>query len=128
MSLLSCTIGSLVAFVTLTSPAYPQQSTARLLGTVTDQSGGLVPGASVKTTNIATAIERTGTADASGEYSIGSLPIGEYSVTVEAPGFKTSAVRSLVLQVDQEARLDVQLTLGSISERSGGSTSTPARN
>ncbi|MBI3472238.1 MAG: carboxypeptidase regulatory-like domain-containing protein [Candidatus Solibacter usitatus] len=93
-----------------------QQSTARLLGTVTDQTGAVVVGAAVKAINSATRQERMAPTDQTGEYSIPLLPIGEYTVTVEAAGFKTGVIQGLVLQVNQEARVDVTLTVGATAE------------
>ncbi|HUQ90729.1 MAG TPA: carboxypeptidase regulatory-like domain-containing protein, partial [Bryobacteraceae bacterium] len=110
-------IAFVVSIAALYTPNMPaQQSTARLLGTVTDQSGAVIAGATVRAANLATAIDHTAKTDDSGEYSISSLPIGEYSVTFEAAGFKKASVRNLTLQVNQEARLDLQLTVGSASE------------
>ena len=124
--ILGIRIGIVVSFVaacSLNAPA--QQSTARLLGTVTDQTGAVVAGATVRAVSVATSIERTARTDESGEYSVSSLPIGEYAVTVEASGFKKASVRNLILQVNQEARLDLQMTLGSTSESVQVEAQTP---
>src|SRR4051794_12465215 len=107
---------AIAALPLTTVPAFAQQSAARLLGTVVDQSGAVVPGATVSATNRSTGQRRTATTEESGAYTIPLLPIGEYSVSVEASGFKVSTVTSVVLQVDQDARVDVTLTLGSTSE------------
>src|SRR5262249_7501066 len=63
----------LLFLLTLNTPA--QQSTARLLGTVTDQTGAVVVGASVKSKNTATGQERSVASDQTGEYSVPLLPI-----------------------------------------------------
>lgn len=102
--------------VHLLPTATAQQSTARLLGNVVDQSGAVVPGATVTATAGATGQRRSTTTEGNGSYSIPLLPIGEYLVSVEASGFKQSTVRNVVLQVDQDARVDISLTLGSTSE------------
>ncbi|MFN7924344.1 MAG: TonB-dependent receptor [Bryobacteraceae bacterium] len=96
--------------------SFGQQSTARMLGSVRDQTGAVVPGASVKVVNTATGQERTAQSSEEGEYSISLLPIGDYTVTAEAQGFKLTTVRGVVLQVNQEARVDLTLALGSTSE------------
>src|SRR6266550_854852 len=93
-----------------------QESTARLLGTVTDPTGAVVPRASVVARNVATGLERKAQANESGDYSIPLLPIGQYTVTGEAAGFKTSTITGLALQVNQEARLDINLELGTAAE------------
>src|SRR5262249_1139813 len=93
-----------------------QQSTARLLGTVKDQTGAVIPGAMVKATNVGTGQERMIRTNEGGDYSIPLLPIGEYTFLVEAAGFKTGTVRGLVLQVNQEARVDMTLNVGDTAE------------
>ena len=60
-----------------------------ILGTVTDTSGAVVPGATVKAKNAATGLERTALTSAEGNYSIPELPIGTYTVKFELTGFKT---------------------------------------
>src|SRR6266481_7459558 len=93
-----------------------QESTARLLGTVTDPTGAVVPRASVVARNVATALERKVQANESGDYLIPLLPIGQYTITGEAAGFKTSTITGLALQVNQEARVDIRLAVGSAAE------------
>ncbi len=102
-----------------------QQSTARLLGTVKDQSGAVVVGAAVKAKNVATAQERATVTNSTGEYSIPLLPIGEYTVTAEAPGFRTATINGLLLQVNQEARVDISLLVGATTETISVEASTP---
>ena len=65
---------------------------------------------------LATGLERKTLANESGDYSIPLLPIGQYTVTGEAAGFKTSTITGLTLQVNQEARVDIKLTVGSAAE------------
>src|SRR5689334_150065 len=102
--------------ILLTSSLSAQDSTARLLGTVTDPTGAVVPGARVVARNVSTGIERSTAANESGEYSIPQLPIGQYTVVAESSGFKSSTINGLVLRVDQEARVDITLALGSAAE------------
>jgi hypothetical protein len=70
-----------VAFAPLLSA---QESTARLLGTVSDPTGAVIPGATVAARNVATGLERKTVANESGNYSIPSLPIGQYTVVAES--------------------------------------------
>jgi hypothetical protein len=93
-----------------------QDSTARLLGTVTDQSGATIPGATVTARNTSTSVERKTVSNGTGDYSIPLLPVGEYTITTEANGFKTSTLGGIILQVGQEARFDVKLAIGTASE------------
>src|SRR6476469_8057056 len=65
-----------------------QVNTATILGSVTDASGGAVPGASLTVTNRATELTQTAVADAAGSYSFERLPVGDYTLVVKAAGFK----------------------------------------
>ena len=96
--------------------SFAQESTARLLGTITDPTGAVIPHVSVVAKNLATGLERKTLSNESGDYSIPLLPIGQYTVTVESAGFKTSTITGLTLQVNQEARVDIKLRLGSAAE------------
>jgi hypothetical protein len=107
---------TLVLCLTGVFPVVAQQSTARLLGTVTDQTGGVIVGATLRVANAGTGFQRITQSSQTGEYSIPLLPIGEYTVTAEASGFKTATIGGLVLQVNQEARVDVVLSVGTTSE------------
>src|ERR1035441_4901060 len=63
-----------------------------ILGTVSDTSGAVLPGAAVKVKNTGTGLERTSQTTAEGNYTISELPIGTYSVTVSQAGFQTSEI------------------------------------
>jgi hypothetical protein len=97
-------------------PCHAQQTTATLLGTVTDASGSSVSGVVVKATNLATSFAREGLSDASGAYSIRSLPAGAYRVTASRAGFQAQQIDNIVLQVEQSARVDINLKVGNVSE------------
>ena len=107
---------TLVAGAILAPLSFAQESTARLLGTITDPTGAVVPHASIVAKNAATGLERKVQANESGDYSIPLLPIGQYTITGEAAGFKTSTITGLTLQVNQEARVDIKLAVGSAAE------------
>lgn len=93
-----------------------QQTTASLLGSVTDPSGAAVAGVAVRATNLATNVSREAVSDASGAYSIPVLPAGNYRLTVSREGFQQQKVESVTLQVDQAARLDFTLRVGNVTE------------
>src|SRR5690242_10835186 len=76
---------------------------AAITGTVTDPSGAVVSGAQVTVTQQATSVKRTTTTNASGAYTIPSIPPATYSVTYEAAGFKT-VTRSEERRVGKECR------------------------
>lgn len=92
------------------------QSTASLSGTVKDPSGAVLPGAQVVVHNLGTGAERTIPSDSAGQFVVPSLPPGDYSVRVTAPGFGAYTVQKLTLQVDAKANLDVPLSLESAGE------------
>jgi hypothetical protein len=90
------------------------QTAANLYGTVTDAGGAAVPGAKVAATDVATGVVTNTTSDPSGNYSFPSLPPAGYSITVDAPGFKTEVLTGITLLVNQKARVDVPLQVGSV--------------
>ncbi|HET8550366.1 MAG TPA: carboxypeptidase-like regulatory domain-containing protein, partial [Bryobacteraceae bacterium] len=81
-----------------------------------DSSGAVVPGASVSVTNKNTGLSRSGQTDERGEFLAPFLPGGEYSVSVQAPGFKRANLQQFTLQVDQNATVHLTLTPGDVIE------------
>jgi hypothetical protein len=98
------------------APMRAQQITADVVGTITDASGGVVPNAQVTVENEGTGEKRTTRTSTSGEYVVSLLPIGRYTVRVEAQGFKTFAEAGLQLDAGARVRVDASLTLGKVSE------------
>src|SRR5690349_15440177 len=105
-----------ITLVLAVSPALPQATTANVVGTVTDPSGGLVPGATVTIQNRQTGQARTAQTDTQGNYEFTFLQIGQYSLTVEKQGFQKSEVGAFPLSVDQVARIDVRMSIGQSAE------------
>jgi hypothetical protein len=89
-----------------------QTVTGAITGTVTDPSGAVVAGAQVTAHNTATGVDSKTTTNGSGFYRIGFLPIGPYTVAIEANGFSKAALPVFNLEVLQTANLDAKLTLG----------------
>jgi len=100
----------------LTVSLHAQTFTATLSGRVLDPSGGVVVGAKVTARSVATNLERMATTGPEGTFVLALLPAGEYTLTAEAEGFKKEVRSGIVLQVGQQARLDLKLTLGSRME------------
>ena len=98
------------------APACAQQITADVVGTVTDPSGGAVPGAKVTVENAGTGQKRTAETNTSGEYSVTLLPIGRYVVRIEAQGFKTFAEAGILLSSGARVRVDAPLAVGQVTE------------
>ena len=93
-----------------------QVTTADVVGTVTDNAGAVLPNAKVTVTHLGTNIARTAVTDASGEFVINLLPIGQYSVRVEASGFKGFTVNALTLVAGDRTRVDARMEVGQTSE------------
>ncbi|HEY1212657.1 MAG TPA: carboxypeptidase regulatory-like domain-containing protein, partial [Bryobacteraceae bacterium] len=92
------------------------QSTATILGTVTDPTGAVVPNATVTITNTGTGTSRTVTSNQSGAYNAPDLQIGTYSIKVDAPGFKSYQKTGVVLNVNATVRTDIPLEVGQSTE------------
>ena len=99
----------------LSSIAQTQSTAADLTGTVTDPTGAVVAGASVRARSLSTGISRNTTSDAQGYYQIVGLPPGEYEVSAEAATFKKSVISGVKLTVGQSADLTIKLELGETS-------------
>ena len=96
--------------------ASAQQETATITGSVKDQTGAIVPKATVTVTNTQTNISVKTEADEAGFYIIPSLRPGEYSVTAESSGFQKIIRTGVTLQVAQVARIDLTLQAGALTE------------
>jgi hypothetical protein len=108
-------------------PAYSQVNTGSIIGTVTDQTGAAVVGTEVTATNELTGFTRTVKSSVDVSFLIPLLPIRDgYRVNVEATGFKVSFVHSgIVLQLNQNTRIDVQMPLRTVAETVDVAASAP---
>ena len=95
--------------------ALAQVDRATLSGVVKDTGGGVVPGATVVVTNLATNVAAQEVTTATGSYQVVNLIPGRYRIDVELTGFKKVS-QVVTLEVGQRARLDVELAVGSLSE------------
>ena len=93
-----------------------QATTGQIEGRIIDQSGAAVPQAKVTLTNADTAQTREATSNEQGNYAVPLLPPGNYGLKVFKPGFKVLVQSGITLAVDQFARLDMTLELGSVSD------------
>jgi hypothetical protein len=93
-----------------------QTFSGSVLGTVQDSSGGAIPNATVTATNTQTNQRLEGKSAADGNYVITPLPPGSYRLEASAAGFKHFIREGVVLQVAQQARLDIHLQVGELSE------------
>jgi hypothetical protein len=93
-----------------------QQGTSTVRGLVKDPQGNVVPGASVKLTNLGTNLSRSTTTSDTGTYSFDFIQVGDYRLEVEAKGFKKAFVNEVHALVAKAATIDVQLEVGNVSE------------
>jgi hypothetical protein len=103
-----------------------QQSTATIVGNVTDSTGATVTNANVTVINTATNTTRTTTTDNDGKYSIPSLAPGTYALTVEKGGFQKQQVRGIILDASQTDRHDFGLAVGEVTNTITVQASTAA--
>lgn len=108
-----------VAVLALFSSAFianAQQGRGTILGTVTDTSGAAVVGAKVSIVNIDTNSTVNAETNKDGFYTTPALNVGNYEVIVEHTGFKKAVRSGLVLQVDQQAEINIRLDVGAVTE------------
>ncbi len=100
-----------------TPATYAQVDRAALEGTVSDPSGGVIVGASVKAVAVDTGLTEEQQTNSKGYYRISGLAVGGYTVTVANAGFRTKIEEDVILRVGQTRTLDVQLGVGAINEQ-----------
>jgi hypothetical protein len=105
---------ALLIAVGVSSAAHAQN--AQIAGVVKDQSGAVIPGATVTAKNVDTGLTRTAVTDTGGEYRLVSLPPGRYSVATELSGFSTETRPDIVLIIDQTATINFALKPAALSE------------
>src|SRR5277367_2084092 len=109
--ILSCL--SLLCLLTL--PAYAQENLGSINGTVTDSSGGVIRGATIKIHNLATGLEQTVTTNSDGSFHITELPIGIYSVTFSRDSFKTEFHSQILVQGNRTTTVNGSLQPGEVN-------------
>lgn len=98
-------------------PALHAQTTGTIYGTVTDPSGAAIVAAKVTAENGQTGLIRSSITSANGAYTIPLLPIGNYELSVEAPGFEIFRQSGLILQVEQQMLVNVKMQVGQVTQR-----------
>src|SRR5260370_13201629 len=105
--------GLLLAGVFIAAVVLVAQTTStEILGTVTDPSGALVPGAKVTLLRLATGERREMSTTSTGDYSFPLIEVGEYAITVTKEGFRTQEKRGVTVALQQKARVNFDLTVG----------------
>jgi len=88
---------------------YGQARTSTILGTVSDSSGAVVPGATVTVIEQSTNSTRTVTTDSTGRYLVTLLPVGTYTVKATAPGFKEVELKNVLLELQENREANFTL-------------------
>jgi len=111
-----CTVVAVLLCLATASSMFGQSSNASLGGTVSDSSGALIPGVTIKATNVDTGVVTSTVTNESGIYNFPSLQPGKaYTVSAELPGFQGKAYKDLSLGVTQQVRQNFTLTVASVS-------------
>src|SRR5216684_1549294 len=105
-------LGGTLLLLLVSLPAFSQGSAGRIVGTITDQTGGAIGGATVTILDVQRGTTRTLTTDDSGAYNAPNLIPGAYKVRAEYKGFKVTERQNIVLEVGQEIRVDLTLQPG----------------
>jgi hypothetical protein len=105
-----------VVVLSLNAPLLAQSATANILGRVEDPSGAAVPGAAITVVNVLTNETRTTSSDSAGNYLVPALAVGSYRVEAQVPGFKNFIRAGLQLEVNRNARVDIMLEVGALTE------------
>src|ERR1700680_1541370 len=107
-----CALGAILGVLLFSLSLFSQGNFGRILGIVTDQTGGVISGATVTVIDTQRGVARTLTTDNAGEYNVPTLNPSTYTVRVEAKGFKKLERQNIVLEVGKEVRVDVTVQPG----------------
>lgn len=107
----------MVAVLLISLTCVAQLDTGTIGGIIQDRTGAVLPGATIKITNVKTGRVWTVTSGSMGEYSVPALPVGPYRIEVTKEGFKTGVVSNIFLNTTETARADVKLEVGAASEQ-----------
>jgi len=105
-----------LAAMLLVSGAVAQETTAGLQGTVKDQQGAVVNGATVELTSPSLIGKKTAKTDAAGKYQFSTLPPGKYDLSVTAPNFRTTKQSGVELDAGRLPIIDISLQVGTVGE------------
>jgi hypothetical protein len=92
------------------------QAVSSVSGILTDATGGVIPGATVKIENVAQGLSRETKTDQAGRYTFPQVPPGSYRASAKAAGFSEVVVNEVVLQVNVPRTLDLKMEVGAVSE------------
>ena len=101
----------------LAANAFSQGVFGSMQGTLTDDSGAVVPKVRIMARNVETGLTFTSESNEAGIFLLGELRPGRYDVTAERQGFSTFTQKGITLRVNDQIRIDIQMKVGQISER-----------
>jgi carboxypeptidase family protein len=117
MGLGAAVLASVILVVSFSAGGVWAQVTASITGSVKDTSGAVVPGAAITAKGVERGLARTSETDSRGNYSLQSLPVGEYEISAEKPGFKQQVRTGITLVVGQQAVVNLTLEVGNVEQQ-----------
>src|SRR5712692_3527346 len=115
----------LLCLVLSSSAALAQVATGNIRGTVVDSSEGVIANAAVTLSGVNTGFTRNLVTNERGDFDAPSMPLGEYVITAEAPGFQKKKISGISLQVDQTAIISIVLEPGTVAQAVEVTAATP---
>jgi hypothetical protein len=115
----------LICLLSIASLALGQGVSGRIVGTVADKNGSVVVGADVTITNQDTGISAKIVTNSAGEYRVDNLPPGNYTVVLDAPGFRSVVSKGNVVAIDNATEVNFNLAVGSTTESVTISAASP---
>src|SRR5262245_16458566 len=107
---------AIAAIIVISFHSSAQETRSTILGRVSDQTGAVIPGATVKAANTDTGVNSTATTNASGDFLLPFLIPGSYTLTAEAPGFKGWVRPQIQTRVNDRITIDVVMEIGQATE------------
>src|ERR1017187_7647783 len=105
-------LGLIVLALAACLGSFAQSVSGDLAGTIYDASGATIPNATITAKNDSTGVETTTKSTATGEYHLGNLPAGSYTVSVTAPGFTKAQLRAVAVALSKTATNNIKLDVG----------------
>ena len=109
------TVGVFLGCLCISRPAWSQQTTASITGTVVDEGGAAINSATVTVTDVDRGTTFTATTNDGGLFNFVRVPIGNYQVKAEATGFQSAVQNGLTLVLNQTARIDFKMHVGTVT-------------
>ncbi len=107
---------NLCSLLLISTSLFAQADRGSISGTITDASGAAAPGVALTVQSQATNLTYSTTSSAAGAYSFLNLPIGTYDLAAVAKGFQRSEAKGIHVEVNQQARVDIALQLGEVTQ------------